>query len=92
MAASLPKTVLFSATRRAMIAYGTGAVSKVMQVTVSYRERIALPPDAELEVQLLDVSKARSACRSRRPCHRYVPDGHRRGTHVPRQHSRDSLR
>jgi putative lipoprotein len=27
-------------------------------VTVSYRERIALPPDAQLEVELLDVSRA----------------------------------
>lgn len=30
----------------------------VLNVTVSYRERIALPPDAELDVQLLDISRA----------------------------------
>lgn len=29
-----------------------------VEVTVSYRERIALPPDAQLEVELLDVSRA----------------------------------
>jgi putative lipoprotein len=46
-----------------MIASSAGAQSEtmkaeIMKVTVSYRERIALPPDAELEVQLLDVSRA----------------------------------
>lgn len=34
------------------------ADADTMDVTVSYRERIALPPDAELEVRLLDVSRA----------------------------------
>ncbi len=34
------------------------AESAVVEVTVAYRERIALPPDAQLEVELLDVSRA----------------------------------
>lgn len=32
-----------------------------LQVTVTYRERIALPPDAELDVQLSDVSRMDTA-------------------------------
>jgi putative lipoprotein len=36
----------------------TMADTEVISVTASYRERIALPPDAVLEVQLLDVSRA----------------------------------
>lgn len=34
------------------------AETATVDVTVSYRERIALPPDAQLEVELLDVSRA----------------------------------
>lgn len=34
------------------------AETRTIDVTVAYRERIALPPDAELDVQLLDVSRA----------------------------------
>lgn len=34
------------------------AGAETLEVTVSYRERIALPPDAELEVQLLDPARA----------------------------------
>lgn len=33
------------------------AETAMLEVTASYRERIAVPPDAELEVELLDVSK-----------------------------------
>lgn len=33
------------------------AETAMLDVTASYRERIAVPPDAELEVELLDVSK-----------------------------------
>ncbi|MBT8146147.1 MAG: YbaY family lipoprotein [Gammaproteobacteria bacterium] len=31
---------------------------KSMEVSISYRERIALPPDAQLDVQLIEVSRA----------------------------------
>jgi putative lipoprotein len=34
------------------------AETATVEVTVGYRERIALPPDAQLEVELLDVSRA----------------------------------
>lgn len=34
-----------------------------LELSVTYRERIALPPDAQLEVQLLDVSPADAAAR-----------------------------
>lgn len=34
------------------------AEMRMIDITVSYRERIALPPDAELDVQLLDISAA----------------------------------
>ncbi|MCT8328958.1 YbaY family lipoprotein [Acidimangrovimonas sediminis] len=39
------------------------ADSKSIEITVSYRERIALPPDAQLDVQLLDVSRAEMAAK-----------------------------
>jgi putative lipoprotein len=42
----------------AMFTTESKAQSDMLNVTVMYRERIALPPDAELEVQLLDVSRA----------------------------------
>jgi putative lipoprotein len=34
-----------------------------LEVTVSYRERIALPPDARLQVELIDVSRADAPAR-----------------------------
>jgi len=34
------------------------AETNMLDVTVTFRERIALPPDAQLDVQLLDVSQA----------------------------------
>ncbi|MDQ2091654.1 YbaY family lipoprotein [Marimonas arenosa] len=34
------------------------AETNMLEVTVTYRERIALPPDAQLDVQLLDISRA----------------------------------
>ncbi len=34
------------------------AQSGTFEITVTYRERIALPPDAQLDVQLLDLSRA----------------------------------
>lgn len=39
------------------------AQPETLEVTVSYRERIALPPDAELDVQLLDVSRTDAVVR-----------------------------
>lgn len=37
------------------------AENATLEVTISYRERIALPPDAVLDVQLLDLSRADTA-------------------------------
>ena len=50
-----------------------GAETRTLDVTVSYRERIALPPDAELDVQLLDTSRAGGAHR-RIASQRFVMD------------------
>lgn len=44
----------------------SGAVAQTLEVTVSYRERIALPPDAELEVELVEVAHAATRISSRR--------------------------
>lgn len=43
-----------------IIAYATAAhaQSGTLEITASYRERIAVPPDAQLEVQLFDVTRA----------------------------------
>lgn len=47
---------------------------ETLSVTVSYRERIALPPDAQLDVQLLDLSQAGMSTR-RIASQRYVMTG-----------------
>jgi putative lipoprotein len=43
-----------------VVILGSSAMSETryVDVTVSYRERIALPPDAELQVEIQDVSRA----------------------------------
>ncbi|MCU0907490.1 MAG: META domain-containing protein [Rhodobacteraceae bacterium] len=45
------------------LAPDAGAEPATLEVTVSYRERIALPPGAELEVELLDISGADATAR-----------------------------
>lgn len=47
----------------ALFAADASAQSNTLQVTVTYRERIALPPDAELEVQLLGQSREAGAAK-----------------------------
>ena len=42
---------------------GPGPATQVVEGTISWRERIALPPDAELIVQLQDTSRADAAAR-----------------------------
>ncbi|MBT8458736.1 MAG: YbaY family lipoprotein [Boseongicola sp.] len=41
-----------------VISTSARAETSILDVTVTFRERIALPPDAQLDVQLLDVSRA----------------------------------
>lgn len=41
-----------------MLSSGAEAETNMLDVTVTFRERIALPPDAQLDVQLLDISQA----------------------------------
>lgn len=40
-----------------VISSGAEAETNMLDVTVTFRERIALPPDAHLDVQLLDISR-----------------------------------
>jgi len=50
---------LFAATLAlCLAAVSASAAEATLQVTLAYRERIALPPDAVAELQLLDVSRA----------------------------------
>ena len=62
-----------------IIACATGASmalaqSSTLEITASYRERIALPPDAQLEVQLFDVTLA-DAPATRLASQRFVMSG-----------------
>ena len=45
----------------ALLTAATAAGAAEIRGTVTYRERMALPPDARLEVDLLDVSRADAA-------------------------------
>jgi putative lipoprotein len=55
----VPNFIRILALIASFVALGSNAQAetKAVDVTVSYRERIALPPDARLDVQLLDVSR-----------------------------------
>lgn len=56
----MPRPRLIAALSCALLLLATQGIADTMQLeaTVSYRERIALPPDAVLELELLDTSRA----------------------------------
>ena len=56
----MQRTGLIAALALAMLSIASSGVAETMRLeaTVTYRERIALPPDAILEVELLDTSRA----------------------------------
>ncbi|NKW78397.1 hypothetical protein HGD90_03070, partial [Rhodobacteraceae bacterium R_SAG7] len=55
------KHILLAVLASIFLVFAPGKImadSAEIEITAGYRERIALPPDAILEVELLDVSRA----------------------------------